>query len=137
MIGDWMAQVQWGKKVGHTSTLEESTCPGLHPLIYALSLLSLSFSLSLASPSHFPPAPLPPRLSHLLSLDVQKPLLEFDLMRTVRNGAIGGLFGPLVAAYYDFSDWILPPEIVVNRFLKILMDQVSHRMELRLSLLTF
>lgn len=53
-------------------------------------------------------------------------LLDFDLGRTLRNGLIGAIFGPLVHYYYDFSDWILPQEASpVNRLLKILMDQVS------------
>lgn len=49
----------------------------------------------------------------------RKPLLEFDLIRTARNGLIGAVFGPLVTAYYDFSDVILPPEVPINRPLKV------------------
>jgi hypothetical protein len=32
--------------------------------------------------------------------------LEFDLSRVLRNGAIGAFFGPIVCAYYGFSDII-------------------------------
>ncbi|CAM9174600.1 unnamed protein product [Laminaria digitata] len=53
--------------------------------------------------------------------DVQ--LWEFDLQRTLRNGLIGAIFGPLVHYYYDFSDWILPPNVGTNRPLKIILDQ--------------
>lgn len=55
-----------------------------------------------------------------------KPLLEFDLGRTARNGVIGAFFGPLVCYYYDFSDWILPMDVPMNRLYKIIM--VSCRM---------
>lgn len=51
-------------------------------------------------------------------------VLDFDLGRTLRNGLIGAIFGPLVHYYYDFSDWILPQEVPVNRIFKIIMDQV-------------
>ncbi len=51
-------------------------------------------------------------------------LLDFDLGRTLRNGLIGAMFGPLVHYYYDFSDWVLPQEVPVNRVFKIIMDQV-------------
>ena len=33
----------------------------------------------------------------------QQPLLEFDARRTLRNGAIGGIFGPLVAAVSELA----------------------------------
>lgn len=36
-------------------------------------------------------------------LEGRKPL-EFDLRRVLRNSAIGIFFGPLVCAYYEFSD---------------------------------
>lgn len=52
-----------------------------------------------------------------------KNLLDFDLARTARNGLIGAMFGPLVHYYYDWSDYILPMEVPVNRVLKLLMDQ--------------
>eukprot|EP00962_Isochrysis_galbana_P054199 scaffold25722_cov109-Isochrysis_galbana.AAC.14 len=32
--------------------------------------------------------------------------LEFDLSRVLRNGSIGAFFGPIVCAYYGFSDII-------------------------------
>ncbi|CAM9932650.1 unnamed protein product, partial [Phaeothamnion confervicola] len=67
LIGDWMAQTQWGKD--------------------------------------------------------GRDLLDFDLGRTLRNGIIAALFGPLVHAYYEFSDVILPMDEPINRVLKILMDQ--------------
>ncbi|CAN0085558.1 unnamed protein product [Pylaiella littoralis] len=50
-------------------------------------------------------------------------LWEFDLMRTLRSGFIGAIFGPVVHYYYNFSDWVLPPDILTNRPLKIIMDQ--------------
>lgn len=50
-----------------------------------------------------------------------KSVLDFDLARTARNGLIGAIFGPLVHYYYDFSDWILPMDVPVNRILKIIM----------------
>jgi len=54
-------------------------------------------------------------------------VLEFDLQRTLRNGFIGLCFGPLVHEYYEFSDWILPPELgLVTRLQKILMDQTIY-----------
>jgi protein Mpv17 len=52
-----------------------------------------------------------------------KNLLDFDLARTARNGLIGAMFGPLVHYYYDFSDWILPMDVPINRLYKLLMDQ--------------
>jgi len=52
-----------------------------------------------------------------------KNLLDFDLARTARNGLIGAMFGPLVHYYYDFSDWILPMDVPINRVYKLLMDQ--------------
>lgn len=52
--------------------------------------------------------------------------LEFDARRTARNGLIGLVFGPLVHQYYEFSDSILPVEIGINRFYKILMDQTLY-----------
>lgn len=52
-----------------------------------------------------------------------KNLLDFDLARTARNGLIGAMFGPLVHYYYDWSDYVLPMEVPVNRVLKLLMDQ--------------
>ena len=56
----------------------------------------------------------------------KKHFLNFDLMRTVRNGAIGACFGPMVSVYYDFSDWILPPEVLSNAPKKIFMDQTAY-----------
>ena len=50
-----------------------------------------------------------------------RPLLDFDLARTARNGLIGAFFGPLVHYYYDFSDFILPMDVPINRVLKIIM----------------
>lgn len=55
-----------------------------------------------------------------------KNLLDFDLARTARNGLIGAMFGPLVHYYYDFSDWILPMDVPVNRIFKIIMDQTIY-----------
>lgn len=52
-----------------------------------------------------------------------KNLLDFDLARTARNGLIGAMFGPLVHYYYDFSDWLLPMDVPINRVYKLLMDQ--------------
>eukprot|EP00554_Chaetoceros_debilis_P012090 CAMPEP_0194118520 /NCGR_PEP_ID=MMETSP0150-20130528/35815_1 /TAXON_ID=122233 /ORGANISM="Chaetoceros debilis, Strain MM31A-1" /LENGTH=308 /DNA_ID=CAMNT_0038809917 /DNA_START=427 /DNA_END=1353 /DNA_ORIENTATION=- len=52
--------------------------------------------------------------------------LEFDARRTARNGLIGLVFGPLVHQYYEFSDSILPVEIGINRFYKIMMDQTLY-----------
>jgi len=57
------------------------------------------------------------------TLFVKKDLLEFDAWRTLRNGFIGMVFGPLVHEYYEFSDHILPVEEGFNRFYKIAMDQ--------------
>lgn len=53
-------------------------------------------------------------------------VLEFDAARTLRNGFIGMCFGPLVHQYYDFSDYILPVDVGVNRVYKILMDQTVY-----------
>lgn len=50
-------------------------------------------------------------------------VLQFDAWQTIRNGFIGLCFGPLVHAYYEFSDHILPVEVAINRVYKILMDQ--------------
>ncbi|CAM9564066.1 unnamed protein product [Chrysoparadoxa australica] len=50
-------------------------------------------------------------------------LLDFDLQRALRNALIGLIFGPIVSIYYDFSDWILPMDVPINRPLKIVMDQ--------------
>jgi len=50
-------------------------------------------------------------------------VLDFDVMRTLRNGCIGALFGPYAHKYYEFSDWILPMSEPVNRIYKILLDQ--------------
>lgn len=57
---------------------------------------------------------------------VNKNLLEFDAWRTTRNGLIGLVFGPLAHEYYEFSDSILPVEVGVNRFYKIIMDQTIY-----------
>lgn len=57
----------------------------------------------------------------------QKNVLEFDVVRTIRNGFIGLCFGPAVHAYYEWSDHILPVEGgLVNRLEKILMDQTLY-----------
>eukprot|EP00546_Thalassionema_frauenfeldii_P006871 CAMPEP_0178920380 /NCGR_PEP_ID=MMETSP0786-20121207/14973_1 /TAXON_ID=186022 /ORGANISM="Thalassionema frauenfeldii, Strain CCMP 1798" /LENGTH=267 /DNA_ID=CAMNT_0020594441 /DNA_START=589 /DNA_END=1392 /DNA_ORIENTATION=+ len=57
----------------------------------------------------------------------QKTVLEFDVVRTIRNGFIGLCFGPAVHAYYEWSDHILPVEGgLVNRLEKILMDQTLY-----------
>jgi protein Mpv17 len=54
----------------------------------------------------------------------KKNVLDFDAMRTIRNGFIGLCFGPLVHEYYQFSDAILPVEGgMFNRIQKIIMDQ--------------
>lgn len=54
----------------------------------------------------------------------KKNVLDFDAVRTLRNGFIGLCFGPLVVQYYQFSDHILPVEGGMwNRLEKILMDQ--------------
>jgi protein Mpv17 len=57
---------------------------------------------------------------------VKKNVLEFDALRTLRNGLIGLVFGPLVHEYYEFSDYILPVEVGWNRLFKILMDQTLY-----------
>lgn len=62
-----------------------------------------------------------------------KPLLEFDLARTARNGLIGAFFGPLVCYYYDFSDFILPMDVPANRVLKIIMVRSLSRALSRIS----
>lgn len=56
-----------------------------------------------------------------------KNVLEFDAGRTLRNGLIGLMFGPLVHEYYQFSDYILPVEAgMFTRLQKILMDQTIY-----------
>jgi protein Mpv17 len=57
---------------------------------------------------------------------IKKNILEFDAFRTIRNGLIGMVFGPLVHEYYEFSDWILPVNVPINRLYKILMDQTIY-----------
>lgn len=57
---------------------------------------------------------------------VKKNILEFDALRTLRNGLIGLVFGPLVHEYYEFSDWILPVNVPINRLYKIFMDQTIY-----------
>ena len=57
---------------------------------------------------------------------VKKNILEFDASRTLRNGLIGLVFGPIVHEYYEFSDYILPVEVGFNRVYKILMDQTLY-----------
>lgn len=57
----------------------------------------------------------------------KKNVLEFDAIRTLRNGFIGLCFGPLVVYYYQFSDHILPLDGGMgNRVGKILMDQTLY-----------
>jgi protein Mpv17 len=57
----------------------------------------------------------------------KKNILEFDALRTLRNGFIGLCFGPLVVEYYQFSDRILPVDGgLLNRVEKILMDQTLY-----------
>lgn len=57
----------------------------------------------------------------------KKNVLDFDIMRTLRNGFIGLCFGPLVHQYYEWSDYILPVEGGFwNRAEKILMDQTIY-----------
>lgn len=57
----------------------------------------------------------------------KKNVLEFDALRTLRNGFIGLCFGPLVVYYYQFSDHILPVDGgMTNRIGKILMDQTLY-----------
>jgi len=56
----------------------------------------------------------------------KKDILDFDASRTLKNGFIGMCFGPIVAEYYEFSDWILPVEVGINRIYKILMDQTIY-----------
>lgn len=54
-------------------------------------------------------------------------VLDFDPIRTLRNGFIGLCFGPLVHEYYEFSDYILPVEGgLLNRVEKIVMDQTIY-----------
>jgi protein Mpv17 len=55
-------------------------------------------------------------------------VLDFDAKRTLRNGFIGLCFGPLVHAYYEFSDTILPltDGDLWTRGEKILMDQTIY-----------
>jgi len=57
---------------------------------------------------------------------VKKNILEFDALRTLRNGFIGLVFGPLVHEYYEFSDYILPVDVGMNRLYKIFMDQTIY-----------
>jgi len=57
---------------------------------------------------------------------VKKNVLEFDALRTLRNGFIGLVFGPIVHEYYEFSDAILPVEVGMNRLYKIFMDQTIY-----------
>ena len=40
--------------------------------------------------------------------------LRFDLGSVLRNGLLGLAFGPVVHYYYEFSDWVLPPDVVGN-----------------------
>lgn len=57
----------------------------------------------------------------------KKNILDFDAMRTLRNGFIGLCFGPLVVEYYQFSDRILPVDGgIANRIGKIFMDQTIY-----------
>lgn len=57
----------------------------------------------------------------------KKNILEFDALRTLRNGFIGLCFGPLVVYYYQFSDHILPVDGgIANRVGKIFMDQTVY-----------
>lgn len=60
----------------------------------------------------------------------KKDVLDFDAIRTLRNGFVGMCFGPAVHLYYEFSDWILPVEGltlgITNRAFKILMDQTIY-----------
>mmetsp|Transcript_26806 Transcript_26806/g.37674 ORF Transcript_26806/g.37674 Transcript_26806/m.37674 type:complete len:414 (+) Transcript_26806:217-1458(+) len=56
----------------------------------------------------------------------QKNVLDFDALRTIRNGFIGLCFGPLVHMYYEWSDTILPPTDLINRVQKIFMDQTLY-----------
>jgi protein Mpv17 len=58
-----------------------------------------------------------------------KNVLDFDAVRTLKNGFIGLCFGPLVHEYYQFSDHILPvdgPNSMINRIEKIFMDQTIY-----------
>jgi len=56
----------------------------------------------------------------------KKDILDFDAGRTLKNGFIGLCFGPAVHEYYEFSDYILPVEVGVNRVYKIMMDQTIY-----------
>ncbi|CAM9839049.1 unnamed protein product [Discosporangium mesarthrocarpum] len=58
--------------------------------------------------------------------DKDRQLWEFDLQRTLRNGVIGAIFGPVVHYYYEFSDLVLPMNVAMNRPLKIIMDQTIY-----------
>lgn len=61
------------------------------------------------------------------TLFIKRNLLEFDAWRTLRNGFIGMVFGPLVHQYYEFSDYILPVDAaMINRVYKIFMDQTIY-----------
>jgi len=53
-------------------------------------------------------------------------ILDFEYKRTIRNGFIGACFGPLVHQYYEFSDFILPVDVGINRVYKIFMDQTIY-----------
>lgn len=59
-----------------------------------------------------------------------KNVLDFDAVRTLKNGFVGMCFGPAVHEYYEFSDWILPVDGVTfgltNRAFKIFMDQTAY-----------
>ncbi len=57
---------------------------------------------------------------------MKKNIIDFDAVRTLRNGFIGLCFGPLVHLYYEFSDTILPVEVGINRLYKICMDQTIY-----------
>ncbi|KAL9191128.1 hypothetical protein ACHAXT_000834 [Thalassiosira profunda] len=60
----------------------------------------------------------------------KKNVLDFDALRTIKNGFVGMCFGPAVHEYYEFSDWVLPVEGatfgLTNRAFKILMDQTIY-----------
>ncbi len=61
------------------------------------------------------------------TLFIKKNLLDFDAWRTMKNGFIGMIFGPIVHEYYEFSDYILPVDLnAYNRFKKIFMDQTIY-----------
>lgn len=57
----------------------------------------------------------------------KKNVLDFDAMRTLKNGFIGLCFGPAVHLYYELSDTILPVDgPAINRIEKIFMDQTIY-----------